>query len=234
MRPRSIARTTALTVAALALALTAACSGGSSEDGDGSGGASGGDVSQEVIAPEGPGEPARTLTPEEAQEQAAEGTEPNAADFTFMRMMPVHHQQALDMTALAAEHAQDEAVRRIAARVAAAQGPEIDVMDAWVTRNAGTGADDGSGGDDGHGGHGAEGHGDMPGMASEEELAALAAARGAEFDALFLDLMIAHHEGAVTMATELLTSGNAGDVAQLATDMMADQSVEIDRMRGLG
>ncbi|MFI7274598.1 DUF305 domain-containing protein [Streptomyces sp. NPDC049879] len=220
-------RIAALSAAALALAVTAACSGGS-PDGGGSAGGSGEGGTPGVIAPEGPGDPARTLSPEEARSEAEEGTEPNAADFAFMRMMPVHHQQALDMAALAAENAQDEAVRRIAARVEAAQGPEIDVMNAWVTRNAGTGADDGSGGDDAHADHA------MPGMAGEEELAELAAARGAEFDALFLDLMVAHHEGAVAMATDLLSAGNDVEVAQLATDMIADQSVEIDRMRGLG
>ena len=76
----------------------------------------------------------------------------------------------------------------------------------------------------------------MPGMATEDELAALAAARGREFDVLFLQLMIRHHEGAVVMVEQLLTAGVGGQepqVFQLAQHIDADQRVEISRMKAL-
>ncbi|MDT0321331.1 DUF305 domain-containing protein [Streptomyces millisiae] len=183
--------------------------------------------SQQVIAPAGPGEPARTISPEEAREAAQEGTEPNAADFRFMRMMIEHHEQALTMAELVDDRSDEESVRRLADRITAGQNGEIAAMEAWLTRNAGAAADEDR---EGHGGHDSE---DMPGMATPEQLEALEAAEGAEFDALFLDLMIAHHQGAVTMTTEALTTGNDGPAQQLANDMLADQSVEIDRMEAM-
>ncbi|MFD5317449.1 DUF305 domain-containing protein [Streptomyces sp. NPDC127098] len=183
--------------------------------------------SQQVIAPAGPGEPARTISPEEAREAAQEGTEPNAADFRFMRMMIEHHEQALVMAELVDDRADEESVRRLADRITAGQNGEIAAMEAWLTRNAGAAADEDR---EGHGSHDSE---DMPGMATPEQLEALEAAEGAEFDTLFLDLMIAHHQGAVTMTTEALTTGNDGPAQQLANDMLADQSIEIDRMEAM-
>jgi uncharacterized protein (DUF305 family) len=177
-----------------------------------------------VIAPGRPGEEARTLSPEEAAEAAGAGDAPTAADFSFLRMMVEHHEQALVMTALAARQAEDDRVGRLAERVAAAQGPEIDAMNGWLTRNAGHAADEG------HAGHTGE---PMPGMATEEELTELAAARGAEFDALFLELMIRHHEGGVTMAADALAGIGEATVEQLANDIIATQSAEIGRMEEL-
>ncbi|MGK5531056.1 DUF305 domain-containing protein [Streptomyces sp. URMC 129] len=202
-----------------ALALAGGCtseSGGGSDDGAGG--------APPVIAPGAPGEAAQTLSPEEAAEEAAREGEPTAADFAFMRMMIDHHEQALVMTDLAARHAADEAVLSLSERIAAEQGPEIEAMEAWLTRNAGAAADEG------HGTHAPE---EMPGMATEEQLAELAAARGAEFDALFLDLMIAHHEGALTMASDALAGAGDVTVQQMANDVIAAQSAEIGRMEEL-
>ncbi|TDC25048.1 DUF305 domain-containing protein [Streptomyces sp. 8K308] len=207
--------------AAAVLTLAAGCTGEAEPAADADA------ETQQVIAPAGPGEPARTISPEEAREAAQEGSEPNAADFRFMRMMIEHHEQALVMAELVDDRTREESVRRLADRITAAQNGEIAAMEAWLTRNAGAAADEDR---EGHGGHGA---GAMPGMATAEQLEALEAAEGADFDALFLDLMIAHHQGAVTMATDALTQGNDGLAQQLANDVMAEQSVEIDRMEAM-
>ncbi|GAB2885653.1 DUF305 domain-containing protein [Streptomyces mayteni] len=204
------------------LALAAGCTGDaeSTDDADGA----------SVIAPGAPGEPARTLSPEEAREVAREGAEPNAADFDFMRMMIGHHEQALVMAELVDERTTDDAVRRLAERVTAAQTGEIAAMEAWLARNAGAAADENRDGAGDHGDHGAS---EMPGMATPEQLESLEGAEGADFDGRFLELMITHHEGAVTMATDALTTGNDGQAQQLANDVLAEQTVEIGRMRAM-
>nr|BFF00745.1 hypothetical protein GCM10020241_24200 [Streptoalloteichus tenebrarius] len=136
-------------------------------------------------------------------------------------MMITHHRQALDMAALAPQRAGDEQVRGLAARISDAQGPEIAAMRAWLER---------TGQAEQHGGHD---HASMPGMATPEQLAALRAASGGEFDRQFLRLMIAHHEGAVTMATDVLTRGVDVFVQEMAQDVIATQTAEITRMRAL-
>lgn len=185
-----------------------------------------GDAGQQVIAPGKPGEPARTLSPDEARKEIGDDS-PNSADFSYVRMMIEHHRQALVMTELADKHAESATVRRIADRIDAAQRPEIDAMKGWLTTHGGP---RGQHGHEGHGDQGAE-HGSMPGMATDAQLGRLRAARGERFDALFLKLMITHHQGAVTMATDVLSDGNNVRVEEMATDVIAQQTVEIDRMR---
>ncbi|MER7112775.1 DUF305 domain-containing protein [Streptomyces sp. NPDC000229] len=180
---------------------------------DGSGGPA-------VVAPGKPGEPARTLSPEEARRAVPRDT-PNAADFMYAQMMIVHHGQALEMTALAAKHAVSTQVKQVAARIAAAQQPEIGAMRGWLKNN---------GGPRPHTGHD---HGTMPGMATEAQLDQLRAARGEAFDELFLKLMITHHQGAVTMAGEVLSQGNNVQVEEMANDVIAQQTAEINRMRSM-
>ncbi|QMV20863.1 DUF305 domain-containing protein [Streptomyces sp. SCUT-3] len=215
--------------AATAAALLAACT---SSGGDGTAGGRGDAAGPPVVAPGRPGEDNTTLSPEQAA-KARPDDRPNSADIAYMRMMPVHHRQALVMTGLAAEHAEDSRVRRIAARIAAAQKPEIEAMEAWLETNA---PDDGGEEHDKHGGHGRHGGhsgADMPGMATEEQLQKLRAARGEKFDELFLKLMITHHQGAVTMATDVTSDGNDPYVEETATDVIASQSAEISRMRAM-
>ncbi|MEO3754881.1 DUF305 domain-containing protein [Streptomyces sp. B6B3] len=222
-----------LGVAGLAATLAlGGCTGGAAEEpvaGDGTGDAS-------VIAPGEPGEEAETLSPEEAGEAADQArAEPNAADRAFMTMMIEHHEQALVMTDLAERHAEDGDVRNMAERVERAQEPEIEAMEAWLDAHEDAPEDTG----DGHEGHeeggGHEGHEDgaAPGMATEEQLDELRAARGAEFDRMFVDLMIAHHEGAITMATEETAQGSETTALEMAAELVATQGVEIDRMEGL-
>ncbi|MET9297640.1 DUF305 domain-containing protein [Streptomyces sp. NPDC003077] len=174
-----------------------------------------------VVAPGKPDEPARTLTAEEAA-SAVPDDSPNSADHTYVQMMIRHHEQALTMTDLAATHAHSAQVKRLAGRIAAAQRPEIGAMRGWQASHG-----------DPRKPSGHHDHGAMPGMASPAQLDALRTARGERFDALFLKLMITHHQGAVTMATEALSQGNNTLVEEMANDVVAQQTAEIQRMRGL-
>ncbi|MFI2435424.1 DUF305 domain-containing protein [Streptomyces sp. NPDC018693] len=175
-----------------------------------------------VIVPGAPGEANRTLSAEEAEQQRADDDTPNGADVTYARMMITHHRQALEMTELAPAQAGSGDVKRLAARISAAQGPEIEAMRSWLTTH---------GEPETGGGH--EQHATMPGMATEAQLAKLRAARGAAFDELFLSLMITHHQGAITMATDVKGQGNNTLIEEMADDVVAQQTSEIERMRQL-
>ncbi|MFD6878527.1 MULTISPECIES: DUF305 domain-containing protein [unclassified Streptomyces] len=181
-----------------------------------------GDGATVVVAPGRPGEKARTLTPEQAARERPDDS-PNAADHAYVRNMTEHHRQALAMSALAPERASAEGVKRLAERIAAAQGPEIGAMEKWITRHPAPAPD--AGGHD---------HGAMPGMATPQQLEQLRDAKGADFDRLFLTLMTAHHEGALKMAGEALSRGNNVAVEEMATEVVATQSAEIHRMRAMG
>jgi uncharacterized protein (DUF305 family) len=195
--------------AGLAMLGVAACT----DDGDDNAGA------PPVIVPGGPGEPARTLAPGERPPNPA--GEPNEADVTFVSHMVVHHQQALDMAALVPERASGDSVKGMAARIADSQRVEIDAMNSWLKQH---GAE--------HALH--EAMGQMPGMATPAQLDELRAASGQAFDALFLRLMITHHEGALTMSREVQAKGSNARVQELADEVIAVQSGEINRMRDLG
>lgn len=171
-----------------------------------------------VVAPGKPGEPARTLSAEEAV-QAAGNDAPNSADFRYAQMMIQHHAQALELTALAPSRSGSPSVKRLAERITAGQKPEIGAMEGWLTHNGGANR------------KAAHDHSAMPGMATPAQLEQLRAADGAAFDKLFLKLMITHHQGAITMATEVLTEGNNVQIEEMAGDVVAQQTVEINRMR---
>ncbi|MET7453074.1 DUF305 domain-containing protein [Streptomyces sp. NPDC005574] len=172
-----------------------------------------------VLVPGRPGEANRTLSAADAAEQRADDDSPNAADLSYARRMIEHHTQALEMTELVPDRAESAKLKRLAERIAAAQGPEIDGMRGWLR----TYGEDESGG-----GHT---HSAMPGMATEAQLGALRAARGKAFDALFLKLMVTHHEGALTMAAEVKGQGNNIRIEEMADDVVAQQTSEITRMR---
>jgi uncharacterized protein (DUF305 family) len=155
------------------------------------------------------------------------------ADVRFVTGMIAHHAQALAMAALAPVNEAGPAVRTLAARIINAQQDEIAVMQAWLAdrglpvpevHRSGTSVMV-------HGpAHGLH----MPGMLTEEQMRKLAAARGPDFDRLFLTLMIQHHWGAIQMVDELLaTDGAAQDytVFRLASDINVDQRTEIARMQ---
>lgn len=153
------------------------------------------------------------------------------ADVAFMRGMIHHHAQALVMSRMAPSHGASERLQVLAARIINAQNDEIALMRAWLRDHGETAphvAPDGS----------MEGHAPMthmmPGMLSAEQMAELDAARGYDFDVLFLRYMIQHHEGALTMVEDLLATYGAAQndtVFKLASDIGADQASEIERMR---
>ncbi|MFC8596418.1 DUF305 domain-containing protein [Streptomyces atroolivaceus] len=213
-------RTAHLRAAALATTLVAAVLALGGCDGGDDGAKAGADKGPSVVAPGRPGEPARTLSAEEAAKAARNDT-PNSADHRYVRMMIEHHEQALVLTALVPGRAASTSVERVSNRISAAQKPEIGAMQGWLKNN---------GGDEREETHD---HSAMPGMATDKQIQELRASKGKAFDRLFLELMITHHQGAVTMATEALADGNNVLVEEMANDVVAQQTVEIDRMRGL-
>lgn len=160
------------------------------------------------------------------------------ADVAFMQGMIHHHAQAVVMSGWAPTHGASESLQIMAARIINAQDDEIALMERWL-RTRGEPVPDLEAG----GGH-AMGHGDMhgeddggaamPGMLTDEQMANLEAARGEEFDRLFLTYMIQHHQGALTMVEELVaTPGGAREQTtfKLASDIGADQHSEVVRMQ---
>ncbi|MFM9370955.1 DUF305 domain-containing protein [Streptomyces sp. Da 82-17] len=238
--PRTHVLTALAAVTLIGAALTG-CDSSSASDRAGAEGS--GKDGPAVIAPGKPGEDNERISPAEAAAKSDDDT-PNSADFAYAEMMIEHHAQALVMTELAPERAQSKQVKGLAERIGAAQGPEIDAMKGWLKKHDAHkrhGKDGGSheGHGDGHAGGDGDGHADghggapMPGMATEAQLKSLRAAKGAAFDELFLKLMITHHDGAVTMATDLLAEGNNIQIEEMANDTVAQQSAEISRMRGM-
>ncbi|MCI3934841.1 DUF305 domain-containing protein [Streptomyces sp. AN091965] len=220
----SVVRASAVTalVAAATLAL-GACDSASDADARPKSGSSKG---PSVIAPGKPGEKAATLSAEEAARQRTDDDSPNSADFDYVEKMIPHHAQALEMTRLVPKRAKSTRVKRLADRITAAQKPEIGAMERWL-KSQGKKAEK-----RGHGAH--HDHAGMPGMATPAQLEQLRAAKGEAFDELFLKLMITHHSGAVTMATDALSEGNNLLVEEMANDVVAQQTAEINRMRGMG
>ncbi|MEU9507024.1 DUF305 domain-containing protein [Micromonospora sp. NPDC048170] len=146
------------------------------------------------------------------------------ADAMFAQMMIPHHRQAVEMADLAETRAADPEVKKLAAEIKAAQAPEIATMSGWL---AAWGRPVPS--------PGAEmphmDHGGMPGMMSDADMKKLAAASGREFDKQFLTLMIAHHEGAVTMARDELARGVNAEAKAMAGQIVSSQQAEIDTMK---
>lgn len=152
------------------------------------------------------------------------------ADVEFMAGMIHHHAQALVMSAMAPSHGASPRMLTLTRRIINAQRDEIALMQRWLRdRGEAVPEVDATGHETMHM-HGAM----MPGMLSSEQLATLDAAHGEEFDRLFLQFMIQHHQGALTMVDELVaTSGGAREQAvfKLASDIGADQASEITRMQ---
>lgn len=172
-----------------------------------------------VIVPGRPGESAVARPAGEVRDTAPPRY--NSLDVWFVRMMIPHHQQALQMAELAADRAGSPQIKAVADRIRGAQGPEIGMMRGWLSAR-GLPAEV-----PGHD------HGTMRGMQSPEAIRRLSDARGADFDRLFVQMMTAHHQGAVTMATDLLSVGADQQLNEFANAVATEQAVEIDRMREL-
>ena len=155
------------------------------------------------------------------------------ADVHFMNGMIGHHAQALVMAGWAPSHGASPAIQTLAARIINAQRDEIAMLQTWL-RDRGLPVPEAKPGPMRMTMNGVEHDMAMPGMLTEAQMKELDAARGSEFDRLFLRLMIQHHQGAVSMVKELFdTAGAAQDqtVFKLASDVSADQSSEIARMQ---
>jgi uncharacterized protein (DUF305 family) len=159
-----------------------------------------------------------------AASSSKSGATVNGVDIMFAQQMIMHHQQAVEMSDLAQTRAANAQVKQLAAQIKAAQAPEIATMNKWLTAwgeapmPAGT--------------HdmGGMNHG-MPGMMSDADLAKLKAASGKEFDKQFLQMMIAHHKGAIEMARTEQTAGSNPDAKALAGNIIQTQQAEIDTMQ---
>jgi uncharacterized protein (DUF305 family) len=179
-----------------------------------------------IVQPGAPGGSSRILTPE-----AAARLEPpshTTADVRFMQGMIAHHAQALEMTGLLKTRTASDAMRKLAQRIEVSQADEIEMMRQWLeSRGADVPAEHA---------HHAPGAPLMPGMLTPEQMQRLAAASGPDFDKLFLEYMIRHHQGALVMVKQLFATpggGQESDIHAFASDVDADQRMEIGRMVGM-
>lgn len=170
-----------------------------------------------------PGEPNETLSPEDAAKQLEVPTFVEA-DSDFMLDMMAHHDQALVMTGYVDGRTDDRDIRLLAERMRISQEDEMTMMTRWL-QDRFIPVNDASG-------HGHDGD-TMPGMLTDEQLADLEAATDAEFDRLFLQSMIQHHQGALQMVGELYAAGggNESEVDGFARHVESDQGIEIARMQ---
>lgn len=173
----------------------------------------------------------------------------STAGVEFVSSMIHHHAQAITMAGMAPTHGASPTVRTLAARIINGQRDEIATMGRWLSERgqpvpevdvpAGGMADPSMHGEMAGSQAAATAerdHAEMPGMLKPEQMAALDAARGTEFDRLFLAMMIFHHRGAVTMVEELFARDQAPQdlaLVKLASDVMAEQTTEIERMAGM-
>ena len=141
------------------------------------------------------------------------------ADADFAAQMVPHHEQAVVMAQAVLDRGAAPELKALAQRIKAAQEPEITRLRSVLAALGAEAASEHSG------------HGD--GMMSEDDMAALASASGEELDALFLELMVRHHEGAVQMADAELADGTYAEARSLATQIKATQTQEIAEMKGL-
>ena len=161
-----------------------------------------------------------------------------AADVAFMQGMIGHHAQALEMSALVAGRSTRPELALLAERISVSQRDEIAIMQTWLSeRKQPVPA---TGGHDMHAAHAMHGSAgaahQMPGMLSPAQMDSLTKAAGPAFDRLFLQYMIQHHEGALTMVAELLRAPNAARepmMFQFVSDVDTDQRAEIRRMQAL-
>lgn len=151
----------------------------------------------------------------------------NAADVLFAQGMVPHHEQAVEMAALALDPAAGASaeIQALATQIQGAQDPEIELMTGWL--QAWGQPMDMPGTDDMAGTEG------MDGMMSADDMAGLATLTGAEFDTAWAEMMIAHHEGAITQARTVKAAGSNADVLVLADEIIAAQQAEIDEMKAL-
>ncbi|MDG9717163.1 DUF305 domain-containing protein [Streptomyces sp. DH24] len=207
---RTLARRAALVAVTAVAGLALAACGGDGDGGHGGHGAS---------------------SPSAASSASADATAGahNAQDVAFAQGMIPHHRQALEMARLAPDRAGSAEVKDLARRIEKAQDPEIRTMSGWLETWGEDVPRETPGAD--HSAH--SGHSGMPGMMSEEDMAELEKASGKAFDAMFLTMMIEHHEGAVEMARTEKAEGRHGPAKKLAGAIATAQTEEIAEMNKL-
>jgi uncharacterized protein (DUF305 family) len=167
---------------------------------------------------------------------ATTSTSAGAGDIAFAQLMIPHHQQAIEMADLALKNGSSAQVKQLAAQIKKAQAPEIAQMTQWLQS---WGAPLAMPGSDASGMPGMDHSGmDMGGMTasgmmSRQDMATLADARGADFDRMWLQMMIAHHQGAISMAQQVLDTTSDPQVTALANAVISGQQAEIDTMQQL-
>jgi len=179
-----------------------------------------------IVQPGAPGEASRVVNAEQARDLTKVQFTP--ADVRFMQRMIHHHAQAVDMTKLLATRTNSEDMKKLALRIELSQNDEMKMMRRWLAVRGQEVP--------GEHAHHMPGAPMMPGMLSADEMTKLAEAKGTEFDRLFLEGMIKHHAGALTMVQELFATSGAGQDSEIyafASDVDADQRMEIDRMAAM-
>ena len=179
-----------------------------------------------IVQPGAPGHPSRVITAEAAADVSK--VDYIDADIKFMQGMIGHHAQAIEMVAFIPTHTSRREMVLLGQRIDISQTDEIKMMQDWLRLR----------GQQVPGVNAMHAHGAtlMPGMLNDEEMARLARANGDEFDRLFLEGMIKHHEGAITMVKELFATAGAGQevsIFSFANDVDIDQRMEIQRMGAL-
>jgi uncharacterized protein (DUF305 family) len=180
-----------------------------------------------VLQPGRPGQPNVSLTGTAAAPSPSAAVD--ADDVRFLQEMVVHHAQAVVMVDLARDHLTDPQVKALASRIADEQEPEIAYMAKLLRERR---ADVPPQAENPHfaaNSHG--GHGSMPGMATPQQLEDLAAARGVEADRLWLELMVAHHRGALAMVLDQQRHGSDDVVTQLGDEVHVTQLAQINHMQ---
>ncbi len=198
----SLVRKTATAVIAVVAAVTLAGCGGASDRRDGGG--------TEAASPEAPvitGEPAGY----------------NAADITFANTVIPHHKQAIALSALVPDRSADPELTALASRIAATAQPEINILNVFLvqwnqTPQMGIAAESGL-------------EPTMPGKVDDATMARLKSLRGPEFDRLWLQSMIGHHQGAVVIARSEIANGDNVDAVAMAKTLVATQEAEIGQMK---
>ncbi len=160
---------------------------------------------------------------DQAQGTASAKAAPSDADVSFTQNMIPHHQQAIEMAKLVNSHTDRPQLHKLADSIVSSQGQEITQMQGWL-RAWGKPATP----SEGHGGHGDT---EIPGMMSEADMRRLMEASGTEFDLAFVDMMAAHHQGAIDMATTELKDGSLPEVTRLAQQIIDTQQDEIDQLQ---
>jgi len=169
-----------------------------------------------------------TSTPTSTRSTAAM-SDFNDADVTFATGMIPHHRQAVKMAKLADTRAKSPQVKALAMQIMNAQDPEIRTMSNWLTTWGKPVPSDHSS----MSGMDMSSSGSMPGMMSGADMDKLKKATGADFDQMFLTMMIAHHQGAIEMANTEKSSGMNADAIALAQQIEEAQTTEITTMQGL-